>query len=44
MASLTWPLPQPAVTTAAATAVTYSGAIVNRTVNPNDSQLTDCRS
>jgi hypothetical protein len=35
-------LPAPTVTTAAATAVTYSDATVNGTVNPNESQLTDC--
>ena len=41
--TLTWTLPAPTATTAAASAVTFSGATLNGTVNPNATPLSGCQ-
>jgi hypothetical protein len=40
--TITWTKPPPGVVTGAASAVTTASATLNGTVNPNNSQITDC--
>jgi hypothetical protein len=40
--TIAWTMPPPAVMTGAASAVTSAGAVLNGTVNPDGSQVSDC--